>query len=91
MNEAMAEARFRPSDPSTEHADGVVEAAEAVDELLLVGIRHLAVGSGGNLVGLQAQVGGELLRQPAERLDALGEDHEAVGCVLGVPMERAVL
>ena len=43
-----------------QHADGVVQAAEAVHQRLLVGVGHLAV-QHGDLVGFEPEVAVELL------------------------------
>jgi hypothetical protein len=57
-------------------AQRVVQATEAVDQLLLLRVGHLAVQH--NLVGLELEVGGEVLAQPAQGFDALGKDDQAV-------------
>ena len=69
-----------------QHADGVVQAAKAVHQFLLFGVGHLAV-QHGQLVGLHLQVGSELLLQPAQGFNALGEDDQAVCGVVGFPGE----
>ena len=69
-----------------EDAQRVVQATEAVDQLLLLRVGHLAV-QHLNLVGLELEVGGEVLAQPAQGFDALGKDDQAVFGVLDLPAE----
>jgi hypothetical protein len=63
-----------------QHADRVVEAAEAVHQLLLIGVGELAVEEG-HLGRLQPQVCAKLFLQPRECLEALGEHDEPIGDV----------
>jgi hypothetical protein len=68
-----------------QHAQRVIQAAEALDQGLLLGVGHAAV-QHLQLLGLELQVGGEALPQPVQRFDALGEDDETVvGVVLAQP------
>ena len=69
-----------------QEADGVILAAEAVHQVLLVGVGHLAV-EHRHLVGLEPQVPGELALQPAQGFEALGEDHQSIPDGVGPPAE----
>ena len=58
-------------------AHGIILAPEAIDQVLLLGIRHAAV-QDLELGGLQTGSLGQLLLQPAQGFDAFGEDDQAV-------------
>ena len=90
MHQTMAEVvqvqAFAGHVRAQQHADGVVQATEAVHQFLLFGVGHLAV-QHGQLVGLHLQVGSKLPLQPAQGFNALGEDDQAVCGVVGFPGE----
>lgn len=69
-----------------QHTQRIIQSAETLHQILLFGVGHSAM-QNFQLVWLGFQVGGQLLLQPFQRFDALGEDKKAIGCVVDLPAE----
>ena len=88
MDEAVAEVveiqALRRHVRTEQQPQGILQTPEALDDLLLRGIRELAVHERDLLVA-QVQIALQLTMQPAQGLKALGEHHHTVCCIAHGP------
>ena len=84
--EVMQVEAFAGDVRAEQHAQAVIQATKALDQRLLFGVGHLTV-QHRHLIGFQTEVAGQLLLQPAQGFDTLGEDHETVIGGADLPVE----
>ena len=79
-----------PSEATSEQSSrrtGALRVAEVLHHALLLDVAHGAV-EDFELAGAELQVAGQFALEPVQRLDAFGEDDEAVRGVVRLPAER---